>query len=94
MAFPQLDLNYLRILLEVFMKKSIAIMGSGPSALMLAAKLDPQKYNIEIYEKGAAPARKFLVAGDGGFNLTHSEPLESFLLKYTPNNFLEKSINQ
>lgn len=67
-------------------------MGSGPSALMLAAKLDPQKYNIEIYEKGAAPARKFLVAGDGGFNLTHSEPLESFLLKYTPTTFLEKSL--
>ncbi len=51
------------------MKKHIAIIGSGPSALMLAAMLDNTKYEVHIYERNFAVARKFLVAGDGGFNL-------------------------
>lgn len=54
--------------------------------------LDERKFEIAILEKGAAPARKFLVAGDGGFNVTHSEPLEQFITRYTPSSFLEKSI--
>src|ERR1035441_2140499 len=74
------------------MKKSIAIIGSGPSALILAANLNENKFDVTIYERNAAPARKFLVAGDGGFNLTHSEDLEKFISRYTPSTFLEKSI--
>ena len=74
------------------MKKSITIVGSGPSALLLAAMLDEKKFDVTIYEKNAAPARKFLVAGDGGFNLTHSEDLEQFIARYTPSRFLENSI--
>ncbi len=54
--------------------------------------LDERKFEITILEKGAAPARKFLVAGDGGFNLTHAEPLEQFITRFTPSSFLEKSI--
>jgi uncharacterized flavoprotein (TIGR03862 family) len=73
-------------------KPIIAIIGSGPSALALAAFLDEKKFDIAIYEKNFAPARKFLVAGDGGFNLTHSEPLDQFLTRYTPASFLEKSL--
>jgi uncharacterized flavoprotein (TIGR03862 family) len=71
------------------MKKSISIIGSGPSALMLASKLDPQKFDVRIYEKNQAPARKFLVAGQGGFNLTHSEPLEQLIHRYIPASFFE-----
>ncbi len=74
------------------MKKSIAIIGSGPAALMLAATLDENIFDVIIYERNFAPARKFLVAGDGGFNLTHSEELEQFILRYTPSRFLENSI--
>jgi uncharacterized flavoprotein (TIGR03862 family) len=74
------------------MKKSIAIIGSGPSALMLAAVLEEKMFDVTIYERNAAPARKFLVAGDGGFNLTHSEDIELFITRYTPSHFLEKSI--
>lgn len=74
------------------MKKSIAIIGSGPSALILAANLNENKFDVTIYERNAAPARKFLVAGDGGFNLTHSEDLEKIISRYTPSTFLEKSI--
>lgn len=74
------------------MKKSIAIIGSGPAALMLAATLDEKLFDVTIYEKNFAPARKFLVAGDGGFNLTHSEETEQFITRYTPQSFLEESI--
>jgi uncharacterized flavoprotein (TIGR03862 family) len=70
-------------------KTKIAIMGSGPAALMLAARLDETKFEVTIYEKNSAPARKFLVAGDGGFNLTHSEPVEQFIKRYTPSSFFE-----
>src|ERR1700721_2731738 len=70
-------------------KTKIAIIGSGPSALMLAAQLDETKFEVSIYEKNSAPARKFLVAGSGGFNLTHSEPIEQFIKRYTPSTFFE-----
>lgn len=74
------------------MKKSIAIIGGGASALILAAVLDESKYAVTIYERNFAPGRKFLVAGDGGFNLTHSEEIEQFLTRYTPQTFLESCI--
>jgi uncharacterized flavoprotein (TIGR03862 family) len=74
------------------MKKTVAIIGGGPTALMLAAKLDEKKFNVSIYEKNNAPGRKFLVAGKGGFNLTHAEPVEQFVTRYTPSVFFEKLI--
>ena len=70
-------------------KKSIAIIGGGASALILACSLDFSKFNISLYEKNAALGRKFLVAGKGGFNLTHSEDLPQFIERYTPKNFIE-----
>lgn len=70
-------------------KKNIAIIGGGASALMLACSLDANKFNISIYEKNAALGRKFLVAGKGGFNLTHSENLEQFIERYHPKQFIE-----
>lgn len=73
-------------------KKTITIIGSGPAALMLAARLDEYKFEINILEKGAAPGRKFLVAGDGGLNLTHSEPIQDFIGRYTPPEFLADSL--
>ncbi|ABG57915.1 NAD(P)/FAD-dependent oxidoreductase [Cytophaga hutchinsonii] len=73
-------------------RQTIAIIGGGPSALMLAAMLDGEKYDVHLYEKNAAAGRKFLVAGDGGFNLTHSEDLESFVTRYTPQKFLEQAL--
>jgi uncharacterized flavoprotein (TIGR03862 family) len=75
-------------------KKTIAIIGGGASALMLAAMLDQNKYVVTIYEKNKALGRKFLVAGDGGLNITHSETIETFVQKYTPSYFLEKSLKQ
>lgn len=69
------------------MKKSIAIIGGGASALMLASSLDTNKFDIIIYERNFAPGRKFLVAGDGGFNLTHSEAPSLLVNRYTPSSF-------
>lgn len=69
------------------MKKSIAIIGGGPSSLMLAAMLDTDKFDVTIYERKSALARKFLVAGKGGFNLTHSEETSLLINRYTPSGF-------
>ncbi len=74
------------------MKKSVAIIGSGPAGLILATFLDHQKYNVTIYEKNKAAGRKFLVAGKGGFNLTHSESIDSFIGRYHPIHFLEEAL--
>ena len=59
---------------------------------MLAATLNKDLFDVTVYERNFAPARKFLVAGDGGFNLTHSENIEDFVTRYTPIGFLEKSL--
>lgn len=74
-------------------QKSIIIIGGGASALMLACCLDSSKYTISIYEKNSALGRKFLVAGDGGFNLTHSEDKEQFVNRYHPKKFIEPFLN-
>jgi uncharacterized flavoprotein (TIGR03862 family) len=74
------------------MKKQIAIIGGGPSAFLLAAFLETEKFTITIYEKNKTAGRKFLVAGKGGFNLTHSEPIDQFIKRYTPVDILEKSL--
>lgn len=69
-------------------KKEIAIIGGGAAAMMLACTLDSNKFNISMYEKNAAFGRKFLVAGDGGLNLTHSEETNLFVEKYYPSKFI------
>jgi uncharacterized flavoprotein (TIGR03862 family) len=73
-------------------KKSVSIIGGGPAALILAALLDCEKFKVTIYEKNKTLGRKFLVAGKGGFNLTHSEPIGELIARYTPPHFLEKAL--
>jgi len=74
------------------MKKSIAIIGGGSSALITAAFLDSKKFDITIYEKKKSLGRKFLVAGDGGFNLSHGEAIEKMITRYTPTFFLKQAL--
>jgi len=74
------------------MKKTISIIGGGPAAMLLAAHLDPNLFEVTIYEKNKAFGRKFLVAGKGGFNLTHSENIDVFISRYTPSIFLQKAL--
>jgi uncharacterized flavoprotein (TIGR03862 family) len=73
-------------------KKSVSIIGGGPAAFLLAAFLDPQKFNVSIYEKNKTLGRKFLVAGKGGFNLTHSEPIAQLIERYTPSHFIQDAL--
>ncbi|HLP56931.1 MAG TPA: TIGR03862 family flavoprotein [Fluviicola sp.] len=60
----------------------IVIIGGGPAGLMAATQLRDVNANITIIDHKPTVGRKFLVAGEGGFNLTHSEPLETFIEKY------------
>jgi uncharacterized flavoprotein (TIGR03862 family) len=73
-------------------KKSVSIIGGGPAALILAGLLDSKKFKVTVYEKNKSLGRKFLVAGKGGFNLTHSEPIVELITRYTPSHFLEKAL--
>ncbi len=57
--------------------------------MMLACFINTGKYEVSLYEKNAALGRKFLVAGKGGFNLTHSEDLMQFADRYYPKEFFE-----
>lgn len=59
-----------------------AIVGAGPAGLKAAEVLAEAGVPVTVFEKMPSPARKFLMAGRGGLNLTHSEPLESFLTRY------------
>ena len=60
----------------------IIIIGAGPAGLMAAQILAEKGFKVHIYEQNKAAGRKFLVAGNGGFNLTHSEELDKFIEKY------------
>ncbi len=73
------------------MKRKISIVGGGSCALLLGCELDPEKFDVSIYEKNSALGRKFLVAGEGGLNLTHSENETNFIKRYTPFEFLEQA---
>ncbi len=61
---------------------TVAIIGSGPAGLMAAETLSAAGVRVDIHERMPSPARKFLMAGRGGLNLTHSEPFERFVARY------------
>ncbi|MGX1790386.1 NAD(P)/FAD-dependent oxidoreductase [Bosea sp. NPDC055332] len=60
----------------------VAIIGAGPAGLIAAERLAEAGHTVAIYERMASPARKFLLAGRGGLNLTHSESLDALLGRY------------
>lgn len=64
------------------MSQRIAIIGAGPAGLMAAERLAGEGFAVDVYERMPSVARKFLMAGRGGLNLTHSEPLDAFLERY------------
>lgn len=64
--------------------RNVAIIGAGPAGLFAAEIIATAGHRATIYERMPSPARKFLLAGRGGLNLTHSEPIESFLTQYGP----------
>ncbi len=64
------------------MENPIVIIGAGPAGLMAAEILSAAGRRVDIYDRMPSVARKFLMAGRGGLNLTHSEPFERFLTRY------------
>jgi uncharacterized flavoprotein (TIGR03862 family) len=60
----------------------VAVIGAGPAGLMAADVLSRAGTAVTVYDRMPAPGRKFLLAGRGGLNLTHSEELERFLTRY------------
>ncbi len=62
--------------------KEVIVVGAGPAGLAAAELLAQAGVGVTIHERMPNPARKFLLAGRGGLNLTHSEPLDAFLDRY------------
>jgi len=62
----------------------VAIVGAGPAGLIAADVLSAAGRRVVIYERMPSAARKFLMAGRGGLNLTHSEAFERFVTRYGP----------
>src|ERR1700741_4776785 len=60
----------------------IAVIGAGPAGLMAAEVLAQGGAAVTVYDGMASAGRKFLMAGRGGLNLTHSEQLPKFLARY------------
>jgi uncharacterized flavoprotein (TIGR03862 family) len=62
--------------------QTIAIIGAGPAGLMAADVLSAAGLKVTVYDRMPSVARKLLIAGRGGLNLTHSEPLDRLKARY------------
>lgn len=62
--------------------RTVAVIGAGPAGLMAAEAATGSGLEIYVYDSMPSPGLKFLKAGKGGLNITHSEPLEIFLSRY------------
>jgi uncharacterized flavoprotein (TIGR03862 family) len=64
------------------MTHSVVVIGGGPAGLMSAEILIQHGVKVDVYDSMASLGRKFLMAGRGGLNLTHSEPFDQFVSRY------------
>ncbi|MCF5386939.1 NAD(P)-binding protein, partial [Pseudomonas syringae] len=62
--------------------RTVAIIGGGPAGLMAAEVLSQAGLKVDLYDAMPSVGRKFLLAGVGGMNITHSEPYPAFLARY------------
>ena len=62
--------------------RQVAIIGAGPAGLMAAEVLATAGCPVDVYDAMPSPGRKFLMAGKGGLNITHSEARDPFLSRY------------
>ena len=62
----------------------IAIVGGGPAGLMAAEAAAKAGMHVDVYERMGSVGRKFLIAGKGGLNLTHSEAFDAFVARFGP----------
>jgi uncharacterized flavoprotein (TIGR03862 family) len=66
----------------------VAVIGGGPAGLFAAEALATAGVKVTVHEKMPSLGRKFLMAGRGGLNLTHSEGLEPFLGRYSASEWI------
>jgi len=62
--------------------QGVAVIGGGPAGLMAAEVLAAAGVPVDVYDAMPSVGRKFLLAGRGGMNITHSEPYEAFVARY------------
>lgn len=74
-------LFWFRVIL-VQQQKSVMVIGAGPAGLMAAERLCAAGFKVDVYDAKPSACRKFLLAGVGGMNITHSEPYDDFILRY------------
>ncbi|MER2296957.1 MAG: NAD(P)/FAD-dependent oxidoreductase, partial [Pseudomonas sp.] len=67
---------------EVHPPRRVAVIGGGPAGLFAAERLRAAGLDVDLYEAKGSPGRKFLIAGKGGLNLTHSDPRPLFDGRY------------
>ena len=60
----------------------LAIVGGGPAGLMAAEAARAAGVEVDLFDAKGSVGRKFLIAGKGGLNLTHAEPMEGFASRY------------
>ncbi|MDR5855661.1 TIGR03862 family flavoprotein [Caballeronia sp. LZ062] len=60
----------------------VAVVGGGPAGLMAAEALAAGGASVDVFDAMPSVGRKFLMAGKGGMNLTHSEPADAFVARY------------
>lgn len=63
-------------------ENTVAVIGGGPAGLMAAEVLSAAGLQVHLYDAMPSVGRKFLLAGRGGLNLTHSEDLETFVTRF------------
>lgn len=63
-------------------RKQIAIIGGGPAGLMAAEELSASDVDVTVYESMPTVARKFLMAGKSGLNITHGEDYARFTTRF------------
>jgi hypothetical protein len=64
------------------LQAQVAVIGGGPAGLMAAEVLANEGVRVTLYDRMPSAGRKFLLAGRGGLNITHSEALERLLERY------------
>jgi len=64
------------------MSTQVVVIGGGPAGLMAAETARAAGATVDLYERMGSVGRKFLIAGKGGLNLTHSESFDAFASRY------------
>ncbi len=70
----------------------IAVVGGGPAGLRAAEVAASLGRKVTLFDGKPGVGRKFLVAGKGGLNITHSEPLDCFVNRYSEGDFWDSML--